>query len=110
MTALDQVLDADLKFLKDSGRNHRVRAASQVELEEQARAGERVFTPATRPEEMGRPRVYVAVRQIEPGVLRRLFVVAADGMPTDDLSEDQAQALFEHLYECAGMRPRPILH
>jgi hypothetical protein len=102
---LDRVFDGDLKFFKDQQRNYRVRVASAAELEEEAVTAGRVLTPNTWPAEMGRPRVYVAVRQVRPGVLRRLFFVAAEGMPTAELTEDQAQALFEHLMAQASSRP-----
>jgi hypothetical protein len=79
---LNRVFDADLKFFKDNGRNYRVRVASKAELENEGRAHAQ--------------HVYVVVRQIRPGVLRRLFVVAGEERPVD-LSEDQARALFEDL-------------
>jgi hypothetical protein len=96
-SALDRVLNDDLRFFESSGRKYRVRLASQAEVEEHAVTGGRVLAPSKWPAEMGRPRVYQAVCSIEPGVLRRLFVVAPEGMPTDGLSEDQAQALFERI-------------
>jgi hypothetical protein len=95
--ALNRVFSDDLKFLKDNGRNFRVRVASRAELEDEGRVGTLDDFQ----------RVYVVVRQVRPGVLRRIFLVGADGLPTD-LSEDQARALFEDLASQAGNRDAAI--
>ena len=97
---LARIFDDDLKFLKDNGRNFRARLASEAEIEESYGTSDK----APKAPDC----VYVVVKQIKPGTLRRVCVVAPEGMPTD-LTEEQAEALFEHLYEHAGMRPRPFV-
>ena len=94
---IDKVTLAHARFFERfPHRQHRIRIASQAEIEQ-----DRAFTGS----EMALPwrkRLFVAVKNRAPGVGLRLFVVGPRDADTD-LSEEQARLVYE-----AGSVPEPV--
>jgi len=107
-SAFDRVLRDDLRFFVSSGRKYRVRLASRGEVEEHVATGGTVLQPSNWRTDFQRPRVYQAICGIDLGALRRAFVVAPEGMPTDVMSEVEAKALFEQMIALAEKRPSNV--
>ena len=86
-----KILSADRAFFERfPNRSHRVRLASQLELQ-----ANKLLNP-TSPEPPDGYAAYVAVRQLRPGIRMRGFFIDPSGGDTD-LSEDEAHALYERV-------------
>jgi hypothetical protein len=87
--SVDRVTQADRRFFERfRSRQHRVRLASQAEIEQNAIVeGEPQAIPAG-------CRIFTVVRNIAPGVRLRLFTFGLEGADTD-LPETTARAIFE---------------
>jgi hypothetical protein len=86
---VDRVTQADRRFFERfPHRQHRVRIASQAEIEQQEfELGGVIFAEPWH-------QIYVAVKNITPGCRLRLMIIGPRDAETD-LSEDLAQALYE---------------
>lgn len=101
--AVDRVISSDAAFFERfPWRSHRVRYAARAELEANA-AAMGVETIKTEP---GR-RWFAVVRQIEPGVRARLFVLN-DATAEPDMDEDQAAAVYDWLARNGSSRALEI--
>ncbi len=89
---VERVLQGDARFFaRFPDRNHRVRMAAQVEMA----LNSAVHGRHAIPDEPG-ARWFVAVKQLAPRTFARAFVQADPGASTD-LSEDNAQRVYDHL-------------
>jgi hypothetical protein len=85
---IDRVSKADRKFFQRFPlRRHRVRVASQAEIEQPRLLGEDVSLPTGKQH-------FVAIRYLTPDMRLRLLVVGPQDADTD-LSESEARRIFE---------------
>ena len=86
---IDKVTQADRRFFERfSHRQHRVRLASLVEIEQQELLeGSKLWVPPG-------CRIFAVVRNIAPGVRFRFMIRGVEGAETD-LSEEMAAAIYE---------------